>query len=59
MMSTQAVPVVRLAPAEPFVDPDTAANYLRTTRRHVLEMVREAVQISPRFTPRPNQRQRR
>ncbi len=25
---------------EPFVDPDTAARYLRTTRRHVLEMVR-------------------
>jgi hypothetical protein len=43
MMSTQAVPVVPLAPAEPFVDPDTAANYLRTTRRHVLEMVREGL----------------
>jgi len=25
---------------EPFVDPDTAARYLRATRRHVLEMVR-------------------
>ena len=25
---------------EPFVDPDTAARYLRTTRRHLLEMVR-------------------
>ena len=43
MMSTRAVPVVPLAPAEPFVDPDTAANYLRTTRRHVLEMVREGL----------------
>jgi len=25
---------------EPFVDPQTAANYLQTTRRHVLEMAR-------------------
>lgn len=40
---TQALPVVPAAPTEPFVDPDTAANYLRTTRRHVLEMVREGL----------------
>ena len=35
--------VVPAAPAESFVDPDTAANFLRTTRRHVLEMVREGL----------------
>jgi excisionase family DNA binding protein len=40
---TQAVPRVLAVRAEPFVDPDTAANYLRTTRRHVLEMVREGL----------------
>ena len=40
---TQAVPRVLATPAEPFVDPDAAANYLRTTRRHVLEMVREGL----------------
>ena len=39
----QAFPTVLAARAEPFVDPDTAANYLRTTRRHVLEMVREGL----------------
>jgi excisionase family DNA binding protein len=32
-----------LGPAEAFVDPDTAADYLQTTRRHVLEMVREGL----------------
>jgi len=39
----QAVPRMLAAPTEPFVDPDAAANYLRTTRRHVLEMVREGL----------------
>jgi hypothetical protein len=29
-----------LGSADAFVDPDTAASYLQTTRRHVLEMVR-------------------
>jgi Helix-turn-helix domain len=46
-MSTQPGPVnpVESPPAsvEPFVDPDTAAHYLHTTRRHVLEMVREGL----------------
>jgi Helix-turn-helix domain len=32
-----------LSSAEPFVDPDAAANYLQTTRRHVLEMVRDGL----------------
>jgi hypothetical protein len=44
-MSTQPAPVTPvespLAPVEPFVDPDTAALYLQTSRRHVLEMVRQ------------------
>src|ERR1700687_240214 len=39
--STQSVSVIPPAPAEAFVDSDNAANYLRTTRRHVLEMARE------------------
>jgi excisionase family DNA binding protein len=42
-MSSQTIPVMPPAPVEPFVDPDTAANYLQTTRRHVLEMVREGL----------------
>jgi hypothetical protein len=29
--------------SEPFVDPDTAANYLQITRRHLLEMVRKGL----------------
>jgi excisionase family DNA binding protein len=41
MMFARNIPVVANAPAEPFVDPDTAANYLQTTRRHLLEMVRK------------------
>jgi hypothetical protein len=32
-------PPARPAPVESFVDPGTAARYLHTTRRHVLEMV--------------------
>jgi hypothetical protein len=42
-MSSQTVQVVPVARAEPFVDPDTAAEYLRTTRRQLLEMVREGL----------------
>jgi len=42
-MSTQTIPVVAPAPVERFVDPDTAAAYLQTTRRRVLEMVREGL----------------
>jgi hypothetical protein len=40
MMSTQTIPTPWPAPVESFVDPDTAARYLHTTRRHVLEMAR-------------------
>jgi len=46
-MSTQPssmTPRARLQSVrETRVDPDTAANYLQTTRRHVLEMVREGL----------------
>jgi hypothetical protein len=46
-MSTQPAPArpveSPLAPVEPFVDPDTAALYLQTSRRHVLEMVRQGL----------------
>jgi hypothetical protein len=46
-MSTQPAPATPvespLAPVEPFVDPDTAALYLQTSRRHVLEMVRQGL----------------
>ena len=43
MMSNQSIPVVPSSPAERFVDPDTAASYLQTTRRRVLAMVREGL----------------
>jgi hypothetical protein len=36
---------------EPFVDPDTAAQYLRTTRRHVLEMVRSGLIVGHPLNP--------
>ena len=36
---------------EPFVDPDTAARFLRTTRRHVLEMVRGGLIIGHPLDP--------
>ena len=36
---------------EPFVDPDTAARYLRTTRRHVLEMVRAGIIVGHPLDP--------
>jgi hypothetical protein len=42
-MSTQSMRVVVPEEREPFVDPDTAANYLRTSRRHVLEMARQGL----------------
>jgi len=41
--SDQAISATSTEPVESFVDPDTAANYLQTTRRHVLEMVREGL----------------
>jgi hypothetical protein len=44
MMSMQtAIHKLGLGSAEAFLDPDTAASYLQTTRRHVLEMVREGL----------------
>ena len=40
MTSAQSIPAMSPAPMEAFVDPDTAARYLHTTRRQLLEMVR-------------------
>ena len=51
-MWIQPTPFTLPEPLEPFVDPDTAANYLRTTRRHVLEIVREGLIPATRSTPR-------
>jgi hypothetical protein len=51
MKSTQTFPVVQPAPVERFVDPDTAANYLQTTRRHVLEMVRKGLILGHPLDP--------
>ena len=42
-MSIKTSPVVPPAPVERFVDPDTAANYLQTKRRRLLEMVRKGL----------------
>jgi hypothetical protein len=53
LMSSQTTaftPPVRFDP-EPFVDPDTAAYYLRTTRRHVLEMVRAGLIVGHPLDP--------
>jgi hypothetical protein len=36
---------------EPFVDPDAAARYLRTTRRHVLEIVRTRLIVGHPLNP--------
>ncbi len=36
---------------EPFVDPDTAAEYLQTTRRHLLEMVRKGLVVAHPLDP--------
>lgn len=53
-MSTQPSPV-RLPNSQPaverFVDPDTAAEYLQTTRRHLLEMVRKGLVIAHPLDP--------
>jgi hypothetical protein len=43
MRSNESIPLAPNAPVECFVDPDTAANYLQTTRRHLLEMAREGL----------------
>ena len=53
-MSTQPGPVSlpESPPAlEPFVDPDTAANYIHTTRRHLLEMVRRGLILGHPLDP--------
>jgi len=52
-MSSQTAALTRPAQfePEPFVDPDTAARYLRTTRRHVLEMVRAGLIVGHQLDP--------
>ena len=52
-MSSQTAAVTRPAQfePEPFVDPDTAARYLHTTRRHVLEMVRHGLIVGHPLDP--------
>jgi hypothetical protein len=40
------------APVEFFVDPGTAARYLHTTRRHVLEMARAGLIVGHPLDPR-------
>jgi Helix-turn-helix domain len=42
-MSTQTAFVRPPEPVEPFVNAQTAANYLQITRRQVLQMVREGL----------------
>ena len=52
-MSSQTTAVTRPAQfePEPFVDPDTAARYLHTTRRHVLETVRHGLIVGHPLDP--------
>jgi hypothetical protein len=52
MMSTQTIPARSPAPVESFVDPDTAAQYLHTTRRHVVEMARAGLILGHPLDPR-------
>lgn len=42
-MSAQPIPLPPPEAVEHFVDPDTAANYLRITRRQLLKMVRDGL----------------
>ena len=45
--------LLRIGPTpEPFVDPGTAARYLGTTRRHLLEMVRAGLILGHPLDPR-------
>jgi len=52
MISAQRLPAMLLAPVEAFVDPDTAARYLHTTRRQLLEMVRAGLILGHPLDPR-------
>jgi hypothetical protein len=51
MMSAQPIPALSPVPVESFVDPDTAARYLHTTRRHVLEMARAGLILGHPLDP--------
>ena len=52
MISAQRLPAMLPAPVEAFVDPDTAARYLHTTRRQLLEMVRAGLILGHPLDPR-------
>jgi len=52
MISVQRLPAMLPAPVEAFVDPDTAARYLHTTRRQLLEMVRAGLILGHPLDPR-------
>jgi hypothetical protein len=52
MTSAQTIPAIFPAPVEAFVDPDTAARYLQTTRRQLLEMVRAGLILGHPLDPR-------
>jgi hypothetical protein len=52
MPSAQSIPAMSPAPVKGFVDPDTAARYLHTTRRQLLEMVRAGLILGHPLDPR-------
>jgi hypothetical protein len=52
MISAQRLPAMLPAPVEAFVDPETAARYLHTTRRQLLEMVRAGLILGHPLDPR-------
>jgi hypothetical protein len=51
VISAQTIPAGSPEPIESFVDPGTAARYLQTTRRHVLEMVRAGLIVGHPLDP--------
>jgi hypothetical protein len=51
MTSAQTIPALSPEPFESFVDPDTAARFLQTTRRHVLEMARAGLIVGHPLDP--------
>ena len=51
VISAQTIPAASPEPVESSVDPGTAARYLHTTRRHVLEMVRAGLIVGHPLDP--------
>lgn len=56
MRSTESVPMAPSALDEGFVDPDTAASYLQTSRRHLLTMARTGLIPSYPLDPQAKKR---